>query len=136
MTTVKEIKELFNGFEGDFMVLFRKREHCTEEELSKRKYPMPNIVSLSLQDRTARITDDGGAIRTLVFEDDFDNDLIMTKEEAIKFFCGGLDDNDLVSIRLYVEDTPGHYGYIEMGMSKGDTSWSDKQANLDFYELN
>lgn len=136
MVTVKEIKDLFNTFEDDFKVSFRKWEHCTEEELSKRKYPMPNIVSLSLQDRTTRTTDDGYKIRKFIFEDDFDNDLIMTKEEAIKFFCGGLDDNDLISVRLYVEDTPGHYDHIEMEMSKGDTSWSDRQTNLEFDELN
>ena len=134
MVTVKEIKDLFNKFEDDFKVSFRKWEHCTEEELSKRKWPMPNIVSLSLQDRTTRTTNDGDTIRTFIFEDDFDNDFIMTKEEAIKFFCGGLDDNDLVSVRLYVEDTPGHYDHIEMEMSKGDTSWSDRQTNLEFDE--
>lgn len=134
MTTVKEIKDLFNTFEDGFKVSFRKWEHCTEEELSKRKWPMPNIVSLSLQDRITRTTDDGYKIRKFIFEDDFDNDFIMTKEEAIKFFCGGLEDNDLVSLRLYVEDTPGHYNHIEMEMSKGDTSWSDRQTILDFDE--
>ena len=72
--------------------------------------------------------------RTFIFEDDFDNNLIMTKDEVIKFFCDGLDDNDLVTIKLYVEDVPGHYDHIEMKMSKGDTSWSDKQTNLEFDE--
>lgn len=122
MTTVKEIKDLFNRFEDGFKVSFRKWEHCTEEEFRKRKWPWPNSVSLSLQDRTTRTTDDGDTIRTFIFEDDFDNDFIMTKEEAIKFFCSGLEDTDLVSVRLYVEDTPGHYDHIEMKMSKGDTS--------------
>lgn len=135
MTTVKEIKDLFSRFEEDFKVSFRKWEHYTEEELNKRKYPMPNRVSLSLLDRTTRIADDGDTIRrTFIFEDDFDNDLIMTKDEAIKFFCDGLDDNDLVTTKLYVEDIPGHYDHIEMKMSKGDTSWSDKQTNLEFDE--
>lgn len=135
MTTVKEIKDLFSRFEEDFKVSFRKWEHYTEEKLNKRKYPMPNRVSLSLLDRTTRIADDGDTIRrTFIFEDDFDNNLIMTKDEVIKFFCDGLDDNDLVTIKLYVEDVPGHYDHIEMKMSKGDTSWSDKQTNLEFDE--
>ena len=132
MTTVKEIKDLFSKFEDGFTISFRKWEHIKPNE-SKKFWP--NRVSLSLQDRTTRTTDDGDTIRKFIFEDDDDNDFIMTKEEAIKFFCGGLDDNDLVSIRLYVEDTPGHYDHIEMEMSKGDTSWSDRQTNLEFDEL-
>ena len=134
MVTVKRIKEILDSLHEDFTVSFRKWEHVSSEELSRRKYPMPNRVSLKLQDKFQKPNDMGGAIRTFVFEDDDDDDLLMTKEETIKFFTDGLEDTDHVEIRLSVEDTPGHIDHIGLDVEHGDTGWSDRVDILEFEE--
>lgn len=136
MITVKEFRNLINVGPQDFKRVFKKWEHGNPEDFMKRNhYPMPNLVSVKIQEITSRYNDMGGKIYKIVMEDDFDNDFEMLPGEMIGVFCEGKDDYDLLDFVLYTEDTPGHYNYVPLKFSEGDTGYSDKIKHIDIEEI-
>lgn len=136
MITVREFRNLINIGPEDFKRVFRKWEHGKPEDFMKRNhYPMPNLVSVKIQEITSRCNDMGGKIYKIVMEDDFDYDFEMLPEEMIKFFCEGKNDDDLLDFVLYTEDTPGHYNHIPLVFSEGDTGYSDKIKQIYIDEI-
>lgn len=135
MITVREFRNLINIGPQDFKRVFKKWEHGKPKDFMNRNhYPMPNLVSVKIQEITSRYNDMGGKIYTIIMEDDFDNDFEMLPNEIIKFFCDGKDDYDLLDFVLYTEDTPGHYDHIPLIFSEGDTGYSDKIKHIDIEE--
>jgi len=135
MITVREFRNLINIGPQDFKRVFMKWEHGNPEDFMKcNHYPMPNLVSVKIQDISSRYNDMGGKIYTIIMEDDFDNDFEMLSENMIKFFCDGKDDYDLLDFVLYTEDTPGHYNYVPLIFSEGDTEYSDKIKHINIEE--
>lgn len=135
MITVREFRNLINIGPQDFKRVFKKWEHGKPEDFMKRNhYPMPNLVSVKIQEITSRYNDMGGKIYTIIMEDDFDDDFEMLPNEMIKFFCEGKDDYDFLDFVLYTEDTPGHYNHIPLKFSEGDTGYSDKIKHIDIEE--
>jgi len=135
MITVKEFRNLINIGPQDFKRVFKKWEHGKPEDFMKRNhYPMPNLVSVKIQEITSRYNDMGDKIYKIIMEDDFDYDFEMLPEEMIKFFCEGKNDDDLLNFVLYTEDTPGHYNHVPLIFSEGDTGYSDKIKHIDIEE--
>ena len=136
MITVKEFRDLINIGPEDFKRVFRKWEHGKPEDFMKRNhYPMPNLVSVKIQEITSRFNNMGGKIYKIVMEDDFDYDFEMLPNEMIKFFCEGKNDDDLLDFVLYTEDTPGHYNHVPLVFSEGDTGYSDKIKQIYIDEI-
>ena len=135
MITVKEFKNMLNGCPNDWTITLKKWEHGNPEDFMKRNhYPMPNRVSVKIQEITSRYNDMGGKIYTIILEDDFDNDFTMSPDDMRKFFCGNKNDDDLLDFVLYTEDTPGHYNHIPLNVEEGDRGYSDKNMNIEFEE--
>ena len=135
MITVKEFRNLINLGPHDFKRVFVKWEHENSEDFINRKYPIPNSVSVKIQEITSRYNDMGNKIYKIVMEDDFDNDFEMMPNNMIKFFCDGKDDYDLLDFVLYVEDETGKYSHIPLHFSEGDTGYSDKIKHIDIEEI-
>lgn len=136
MITVKEFQNILNECPNDWTITFKKWEHGNPEDFMKRNhYPMPNRVSVKIQEITSRYNDMGGKIYTIVMEDDFDDDFTMSPEDMVKFFCNEKDDNDLLDFVLYTEDTPGHYNHVPLNVEEGDKGYSDRNMNIEFEEI-
>lgn len=136
MITVKEFRNLVNLGPHDFKCVFKKWEHGKPEDFMKHNhYPMPNLVSVKIQEITSRCNDMGGKIYKIIMEDDFDNDFKMLPKDMVNFFCNGKDDYDLLDFVLYTEDTPGHYNHVPLRFSEGDTGYSDKIKHIDIEEI-
>ena len=135
MITVKEFKNILNECPNDWTITLMKWEHGTKEDFIRKypRYPMPNRVSVSIQDIQYRKTDDGDVIYKIILNDDFDNSFTMSPNDMRKIFCGKKDDNDLLDFVLYTEDTPGHY--IHLNVEEGDKGYSDKNMNIEFEEI-
>ena len=135
MITVKEFKNMLNECPNDWTITLKKWEDGNPEDFMKRNhYPMPNRVSVSIQDIQYRKTDDGDVIYKIIMEDDFDNDFTMSPNDMKKIFCGNKNDNDLLDFVLYTEDTPGHYNHVSLNVEEGDRGYSDKNMNIEFEE--
>ena len=134
MITVREFRNLINIGPQDFKRVFKKWEHGKPEDFMKRNhYPIPNLVSVKIQEITSRYNDMGGKIYKIIMEDDFDNDFEMLPEDMIKYFCEGKNDYDLLDFVLYVEEN-GKYDHIPLRFSEGDTGYSDKIKHIDIVE--
>jgi len=134
MITVKEFRNLINNGPHNFIIQFRKWEHGNPEEFMKRHYPLPNLVSIKIQEISSRYNDMGGKIYKFILEDDFDNEFEMLPEDMINFFCKGKNDYDLLDFVLYVEKN-GKYDHIPLKLSAGDIGYSDKIRIIDIEEL-
>ncbi len=134
MITVREFRNMIFECPLNWTIKLQKWEHITEIELQKRSYPMPNLVSVKIQEVTSRRTDDGLNIYKFILEDDFDNDFVISPTDMIDYFINDLNDDDLLDFVLYTEDTPGHYNHIPLSVSVGDKGWSDKIMIIDFDE--
>ena len=135
MITVKEFRNLINLGPQDFKRVFVKWENGNPEDFINHKYPIPNLISVKIQEITSRYNDMGNKIYKIVMEDDFDNDFEMMPNDMIKFFCDGKDDYDLLDFVLYVEDETGKYSHIPLHFSEGDTGYSDKIKHIDIEEI-
>lgn len=141
MMSVHQIKELIRSGYADlgWRIELRKWEHMSPT--SDGKYQgykgMPNVCGVRLIDKHDRVNDiDGRTIRQLVFEDDLDNEMVFGSiDECIDKLVDGLQDGDLVELRLQVEETKGHFDMIEMQMSCCDTSYSEMLMILDLEEI-
>lgn len=135
MITVREFRNMILECPLDWTIVLRKWEHGNEEDFMKRiPYPMPNLVSVFLQDWCRRKTDDGDVIYKYIFEDDFENDFKASPEDMINIFCGSKKDDEFLDFVLYIEDTPGHYDHIPLSVSIGDKGYSDKVMIIDLEE--
>lgn len=134
MITVKEFRELLLKCDSDWNVHLGKWEHENPFKKKNPIYPLPNIVSVTIQDIIHRKTDDGDIIHKIILEDDFDNEFEMPRDKMIKFFCGKKNDTDLLDFVLYTEDTPGHYNHVHLNVEVGDFGYSDKVMIIEFFE--
>ena len=136
MITVKEFRELLLKCDSDWNVHLGKWEHGDPETFKKKYpiYPLPNRVSVSIQDIMYRKTDDGDVIYKIILVDDFDDKFEMPRNMMIKIFCGKKNDSDLLDFVLYTEDTPGHYNHVPLNVEVGDFGYSDKVMNIEFFE--
>ena len=134
MITIREFRNMIHQCPEDWKMLMHKWEHGDPDEFMKRNhYPMPNLVSVKIQEITSRYNDMGCKIHKIILEDDFDNDFIMTPKEYENLFCEGKDDYDLLDFVLYVEEN-GKYDHIPLKVSLGDKGYSDKLQILDLEE--
>lgn len=132
MITIKELKNLFNSCDNDFQLRFQKWEHGNKEDFMKRNhYPMPNLVSIQVKKAVTIVNKKHKLIiHKFVFKDDFEDDFILTKDEALEYFCDGLDDCEMIDFELSTKD-----GEIPLRISKGDTGYSDKIQLIDLEEI-
>ena len=134
MITIREFRNMIHQCPEDWNMLMQKWEHGDPNEFMKRNhYPMPNLVSVKIQDITSRYNDESGKIFTIILEDNFDDDFIMTPKEYENLFCEGKDDYDLLDFVLYVEEN-GKYDHIPLLVSIGDKGYSDKVIIIDLEE--
>lgn len=135
MITVREFRNMILECPLDWTIELRKWEHGNEDDFMKRNpYPMPNLVSVKIQEVNTRLTDRGNYICRYILEDDLDNDFVMTPTEMIDELINDLGDDDLIDFVLYTEDTPGHYDHIPLSISIGDKGYSDKVMIIDLEE--
>jgi hypothetical protein len=87
-----------------------------------------NIVGVKIVDIFDRINDiDGNTIRTIIVEDDIDDNLMGFRNEIIEKIIYFLNDNDCVNFNLQVEETPGHLDLIPLhDIEIIDKGYSDK----------
>lgn len=135
MITVSEFRNMVLSCPLNWTIRFRKWEHGSKEDFMKRNhYPMPNIVSVKIQNVFTKLNDKGHYICTYVLEDDFDDDFEMSPTEMIDEIINDLGDDDLLNFVLYNEDTPGHYNYIPLNIEAGDKGYSDRVMQINFEE--
>lgn len=134
MMKASELKQIFLSANQDWEIRLSKWEHCTEEELKKRSYPLPNRTSVRIIDTSSNLDDVTGNRIISYYLEDCDEDFCKKRDDMISFFCGGLDDNDILNFYLYTEDTPGHYDYIPLTISQGDKGYSDKRMLVELDE--
>jgi len=132
MITVKELRSLFNSCDNDFKIRFQKWEHGNKEDFMKRNhYPMPNLVSIRVKKVITTANENHEWINhKFVLEDDFEDDFIITKDEALEYFCDGLDDYEMIDFELSTKD-----GNIPLRIFKGDTGYSDRIQMIDLEEV-
>jgi len=132
MITVRELRNLLNSCDNDFQIKFQKWEHGNNEDFMKRNhYPMPNLVSIKVKEVITTTNKDlEWTTHKFILEDDFEDDFILTKDEALEYFCDGLDDYEMIIFELSTED-----GNIPLRISKGDTGYSDKIQLIDLEEI-
>jgi len=137
MITVKEFRNIINQCPNDWTITLMKWEHGTEEDFKRKypTYPMPNRVSVSIQDIQYRKTDDGDVIYKIILDEDFNDYFTMSPDDMRKIFCGNKADNDLLDFVLYTEDTPGHYNHVHLNVEEGDKGYSDKNMKIEFEEI-
>lgn len=114
-----------------------KWEHGTEEDFKRKypRYPMPNRVSVCIQDIQYMKTDDGDVIYKIILDEDFDDYFTLSPNDMKKIFCGNKNDNDLLEFVLYTEDTPGHYNHVSLDVSSGYKGYSDKNMYIELEEI-
>ena len=135
MITVREFRNMILECPLDWTIELRKWEHGNEDDFMKRNpYPMPNLVSVKIQEVNTRLTDEGNYICRYILEDDFENDFKASPEDMINIFCSSKKDDEFLDFVLYTEDTPGHYDHIPLSVSIGDKGYSDKVMIIDLEE--
>lgn len=130
MITVKRFKEIINSCPDNWTIIFRKWEHMspTPDGSYKGYKGFRNIVGVKIVDIVDRINDiDGNTIRTIIVEDDIDENLMGFRNEIIEKIIYFLNDNDCVNFNLQVEETPGHLDLIPLNnIEIIDKGYSDK----------
>lgn len=129
MITVREFRNIIEQCPKNFFIRLKKWEHCTEEELQHRSYPMPNRVSVKITSISQDYNEFGTNTYKFIFKDDFDNDLEGTSQEIFDIFCKNLSDYDLLSFKLQVGTE-----MIPLNVEAGDIGYSDKIMNIEFEE--
>lgn len=139
MITVKRFKEIINSCPDNWTIIFRKWEHKspTQDGTYQGYKGYPNIVGVKIIDISDRINDiEGGKIRTIIVEDDIDDDLTGNPQEILEKITNGLNDNDVIDFNLQVEETPGHLDLIPLqDVEIVDTGYSDKIMLIGVDEL-
>lgn len=133
MITIKELKNIFNKCPDDWNMEFRKWEHGSLEDFKKKypRYPMPNLVSIKVKEVITTVNEDHEFINhKFVLEDEFESDFMLTKDEAIEYFCGDLADFEMVEFVLNVKDTE-----IPLEIEAGDKGYSDRIMMINFEEI-
>ena len=125
MTTVGKLRQIILDCEKDWTITLNKWEHHTKEELEKRQYKLPNIVSVQIVDSSTIYNGLGGKIHQYILQES-DEEFQMTMDEMLWFFCGERNDNDLIDIVLEVEQSKGHFDHIQLTLEHGDKGYSDK----------
>lgn len=93
---------------------------------------MPNLVSINVKKVvTCTKSNYEVIVHKFVLEDDFDNDFILTKNEAIEYFCWGHADFEMVEFELCTETD----GNVPLKISLGDKGYSDKVQMITFDEI-
>lgn len=131
--TIKELKNIFNECPDNWKMDFRKWEHGSLEDFKKKypRYPMPNLVSIKVKEVITTANKDNKWINhKFVLEDNFESNFILTKDEAIEYFCGGLADFEMIEFVLNVKNTE-----IPLEIEAGDKGYSDKIMMINFEEL-
>lgn len=130
MITVKRFKEIINSCPDNWTIIFRKWEHMspTPDGPYKGYKGFRNIVGVKIVDIFDRINEiDGNTIRTIIVEDDIDDNLMGFRNEIIEKIIYFLNDNDCVEFNLQVEETPGHIDLIPLSdIEIMDKGYSDK----------
>lgn len=130
MITVKRFKEIINSCPDNWTIIFRKWEHMspTPDGSYKGYKGFRNIVGVKIIDIFDRINDiDGNKIRTIIVEDDIDDNLMGFPHEIIEKIIYFLNDNDCINFNLQVEETPGHLDLIPLNdVEVIDKGYSDK----------
>lgn len=130
MITVKRFKEIINSCPDNWTIFFRKWEHMssTPDGPYKGYKGFPNIVGVKIVDILDRTNDiDGNIIRTIIVEDDIDDNLTGFPNEIIEKIIYFLKDNDCITFNLQVEETPGHLDLIPLHDAEIiDKGYSDK----------
>lgn len=139
MITVKRFKEIINSCPDNWTIIFRKWEHMspTPDGSYKGYKGFRNIVGVKIVDIFDRINDiDGNKIRTIIVEDDIDDNLMGFRNEIIEKIIYFLNDNDCVNFNLQVEETPGHLDLIPLNdIEIIDKGYSDKIMLIGVDEL-
>ena len=130
MITVKRFKEIINSCPDNWTIIFRKWEHIsqTPDGPYKGYKGFRNIVGVKIVNIVERINEiDGNTIRTIIVEDDIDEDLTGGSNEIIEKTIYFLKDNDYIQFNLQVEETPGHLDLIPLkSIEIMDKGYSDK----------
>lgn len=138
MITVKRFKRIINSCPENWTIVFHKWEHMspTHDGPHQGYKGFPNIVGVKIIDISDRINDiEGGKIRTIIVEDDIDEDLTGNPQEILEKITNGLNDDDIIDFNIQVEETPGHLDLIELNVEAGDTGYSDKIMIIDVDEM-
>lgn len=139
MITVKRFKEIINSCPDNWTIIFRKWEHMspTPNGPYKGYKGFRNIVGVKIVDIFDRINDiDGNKIRTIIVEDDIDDNLMGFPHEIIEKIIYFLNDNDCINFNLQVEETPGHLDLIPLNdVEVIDKGYSDKIMLIGVDEL-
>ncbi len=139
MITVKRFKEIINSCPDNWTIIFRKWEHMspTPDGSYKGYKGFRNIVGVKIVDIFDRINDiDGNKIRTIIVEDDIDDNLMGFRNEIIEKIIYFLKDNDCIEFNLQVEETPGHLDLIPLSdIEIIDKGYSDKIMLIGVDEL-
>ena len=139
MITVKRFKEIINSCPDNWTIIFHKWEHMssTPDDSYKGYKGFPNIVGVKIVDIFDRTNDiDGNIIRTIIVEDDIDDDLTGFPNEIIEKIIYFLKDNDCITFNLQVEETPGHLDLIPLHDAEIiDYGYSDKIMLIGVDEL-
>ena len=117
MITVKRFKEIINSCPDNWKIIFRKWEHMypTPDGPYRGYKGFQNIVGVKIVDIVDRIDDiNGNIIRTIIVEDDIDEDLTGFPNEIVEEIIYFLKDNDCIEFNLTVEETPGHIDLIPL----------------------
>ena len=127
MITVNRFKRIINSCLDNWTIVFRKWEHMspTQDGPYQGYKGFPNIVGIKIIDK----------IRTIIVEDDIDEDLTGNPQEILEKITNGLDDNDVIQFKIQVEETPGHLDLIKLNVEAGDTGYSDKIMIIDVNEM-
>ena len=139
MITVKRFKEIINSCPDNWTIIFHKWEHMssTPDDSYKGYKGFPNIVGVKIVNIVERINEiDGNIIRTIIVEDDIDDNLMGFRNEIIEKIIYFLKDNDCIEFNLQVEETPGHLDLIPLNdIEIIDKGYSDKIMLIGVDEL-
>jgi hypothetical protein len=127
MITVKRFKEIINSCPDNWTIIFRKWEHMSPTPDGGYK-GFQKIVGVKIVDIIDRIDDiSGNIIRTIIIEDDIDEDLTGFPNEIVEEIIYFLKDNDCIEFNLKVEETHGHIDLIPLkSLEIIDKGYSDK----------
>lgn len=138
MITVNHFKRIINSCPDNWTIVFSKYEHMspTRDGPYQGYKGFPNIVGVKIINISDRLDDIvGNKIRTIIVEDDIDEDLTGNPQEILEKITEGLFDNDIIDFNIQVEETPGHLDLIKLNVEVGDTGYSDKIMIIDVDEI-
>lgn len=133
MISVRELKNIFDECPDDWNMEFRKWEHGTIEDFKEKypRYPMPNLVSIKVKEVITTANENHEWINhKFILEDDFENNFMFTKDEALEYFCDGFADFEMIEFVLNVKNTE-----IPLAIEAGDKGYSDKIMMINFEEI-